>query len=462
MASGVERVFALAAAAVLVLSGATALGAGAPNAASTAARSFDAGVPGEYEFTPPNATGTATVDGESFDSAQAAVDAANPGETVWLSGQFREPVTVDTPNLTLTSASASLAVIDGGGEEDALTIDADGVTVRRVWIRNSGFDAAENDAAVWVNGSSVSVVNSRVSAMTFGIWVDGVDDAVIRNNTVVGRESVRPLSYRGNGIQLWKTEDTLVADNRITDVRDGIYYSWASGVVGRNNTMWDLRYGVHYMYSDDCRLVGNVAFGNDVGYALMTSENLDIADNVAVNNTGSSGHGLLLKRIDGTTVRNNSLVANGNGLYVYNSVRNELTGNLVMDNDVGVHLTAGSSHEVVRQNSFIANSESVYAVINEQVAWNGSTRGNYWSSGRTVDVNHDGVSEVRHRPAGLAERLVWDHPQAAAFVRSPAFNAIRLAESTVPVIESPGVVDHRPLADPSHNWRNYDERNTST
>lgn len=460
MTVSIERGFAVLAVTVLLASVATAVAA-PDDGGATPVESFDAGVPDEYGFTVAETGGTATVGSDEFASVQAAVNAADPGDTVRLKGRFEERVVVSTPNVTLTSAPGSRATIDGNGTGDVLTIDAPNVTVRGVWVRNSGYDAAKNNAGIWVNGSNARILDSRVSAITFGIWVNGVDDVVLRNNTIVGREQVTPLSYRGNGIQLWKTERTVVADNRITDVRDGIYYSWASEVVGRNNTMWDLRYGVHYMYSDDCRLVGNVAFNNDVGFALMTSENLEIVNNVAVNNTGSSGHGLLLKRIDRTTVRNNSLVGNENGLYVYNSVENTIAGNLVMDNDIGVHLTAGSVRQRVTGNSFISNRQSVYAVIGDQVAWNVTNRGNYWSDARVVDVNHDGISEVRHRPAGMTDQLVWRHPQAAVFADSPAFDAIRLAESTVPVIESPGVVDHHPLANPQHDWRHYGHNRSS-
>ncbi|WP_137285284.1 nitrous oxide reductase family maturation protein NosD [Halorussus salinisoli] len=459
---GVERLFAIAAALVLVASAATVVADPGGSDRTADALSFDAGVPAEYDFTVPETSRTATVDGQQFDSVQAAVEAAEPGATVVLSGRFTERVVVNTSGVTLTSAPGEFAVIDGRGEGDVLTLNRENATVRRVWVRNSGFDTEDNDAGIWVNSSSARIVDSRVTATTFGVWVDGVDDVTVRNNTIVGREEVTPLSYRGNGIQLWKTEETVVADNRITDARDGIYYSWASEVLGRNNTMWDLRYGVHYMYSDDCRLAGNVAFDNDVGYALMTSENLEIVDNTAVNNTGSSGHGLLLKRIDRTTVRNNSLVGNGNGLFVYNSVENTLAGNLVLDNDVGVHLSAGSVRQQVVDNSFVANRQSVHAVVSHQLAWNATDRGNYWSDAQVVDSDRDGVSEVRYRPAGLAEHLVRTHPQAAVFARSPAFDAVRFAESSVPIIESPGVIDHHPLADSPHDWRHYYGRNRSS
>ena len=414
-------------------------------------------VPGDYSFELPDEAGTATVGDWEFDSLQAALDAAAPGETVQLTGRFEGSVVVRTPNLTLAAPSRDAAVINGSGQGDVLTVDAPGVTLRQVWVRNSGYKPSENDATIMVNASHVTIRDSRITETTFGIWLDVVSDARVVNNTIVGRERVWPLSQRGNGIEVFESNDTLLAENRITDVRDGIYYSWASDVLGRNNTMWDLRYGVHYMYSDDCTLVGNTATRNDAGYALMVSKRLELRDNVAVNNTGGSGHGILLKSIDDTQLVNNTLVGNGNGLYVYNSLDNRIAWNVVRDNDVGVHLTAGSVRETVTHNTFVGNRQPVYTVIGEQVVWNRSV-GNFWAGATRVDLDGDGVSEVRYRPAGAVERLTATTPEARLYVDSPAFEAIRRAESTVPLIETPGVVDHRPLIDPPHrDWRDLDE-----
>ena len=401
----------------------------------------------------PPGDGVARVDGDEYDSVTAALEAAEPGDTVRVEGRFDEHVVVRTPNVTLAADGPDHAVIDGGGEDDVLTVDASGVTVRNLWVRNSGYDTADNDAAVFVNASGVSVQDSRITAATFGVWLDGVSDVRVVNNTIAGREAVTPLTDRGNGIQIWKTEDAFVADNRITDVRDGIYYSWASRVLAENNVIWDVRYGVHYMYSNDNRLVNNTAANNDVGYALMVSRRLTVVDNVAVNNTGSSGHGILLKSIDDTTVRGNDLVGNGNGLFLYNSLDNEVRGNLVMENDVGVHLTAGSVRESVSNNTFVRNDRSVWVVWNESV-------GNYWAEASVIDVDDDGVGDSRYKPAGAVQQLLADHPGARVFTQSPAFDAIRRAERTVPVLDAPGVVDERPLTEPPHDdWRRYYVRN---
>ncbi len=449
--AGLERGFV---ALVVVVAAALAGVAVAPTSAAPTPDA-DAERPDGFAFDPVTESGVATVGEQSFDSVQRAVDAAEPGETVRLRGRFDDRVVVNTTGVTVTAAPDARAVIDGGQEGDVLTIAAANVTVRDLWIRNSGMDTSTNDAGVWIDAPNVTVADSRLTEITFGVWVDGVDDATLRNNTIVGRESVTPRSYRGNGVQLWKTTGTLLEDNRITDARDGIYYSWASDVTARGNTLWDLRYGVHYMYSHRNRLVNNTAVDNDVGYALMLSEEIAVVNNTAANNTGTSGHGLLLKRIDYSTIRGNTLVDNQRGIYSLNSADNEIRDNLVLGNRIGFHLTAGTSGERVVGNSFVGNGRHVQAVTSDTHVWNGSGRGNYWSDATAADLDDDGVSELRYRPAGLVETLVRENPAAAVFTNSPAFEAIRRAERTLPIVDAPGVVDYHPLERSPHDWRDH-------
>ncbi|WP_276254832.1 nitrous oxide reductase family maturation protein NosD [Halomontanus rarus] len=402
----------------------------------------------------PDEPGVATIGDREFDSVQAAVDAAESGETIHLEGTFEERVSVATPDVTLTSETDA-AVIDGDGEGTVLTVTAENVTLEGIWIRESGLDKTDDDAGVRVTGSGATLTDLRLTAITFGVWIGDTTDVTVENSTVAGREDVA-VEQRGNGIHLWEADGTEVRGNAITTVRDGIYYSWARNVHAAENVMWDLRYGVHYMYSNDNHLEGNVAFDNDVGFALMVSEGLVLEENVAVRNDGPSGHGILLKDVEDSEIRGNSVVANGNGLYVYNAQNNAIADNLVLENDLGIHVTGGSQGERVTGNSFLENGQAAYATTNAQVAWNDSEGGNYWSAARTVDRDGDGTSDIRHQPAGTVETLVHEEPRAGVFAESPAFDTVRLAESSFPVVESPGVVDHRPLAEPLHeNWRTY-------
>ncbi|MFB6118024.1 nitrous oxide reductase family maturation protein NosD [Halosegnis sp.] len=414
----------------------------------------DSGVPADYEFGSIPKTGHASVDGTRYPTLQAALTAAAPGDTVYITGTVTGPATVDTPNVTVAGRDG-FGVVTGRERGTVLRVTAPNVTLTRLWVRDSGRQASANDAGIWLAGHNATVRDSRLTQVTFGIWVNGVTDARIANTTIVGRERVQPVSNRGNGIQLWRATDAVIENVRVTDARDGIYFSWSSGVLVRDTTLWDLRYGVHYMYSDRCRLVNNTAVGNDVGYALMLSQNLTLTGNRAINNTGRSGHGVLLKSVDRSTLRDNHLVGNDNGVFVYNSLDNTLRGNLVAGNDVGVHLTAGSTDERVVGNTFYDNDAAVLAVINERVAWNASGRGNYWGGARVRDIDHDGIGETRYRPAGVVQRLARTRPAARVYATSPAVRALQLAERTLPVVDTPGVVDHRPLAEPTANWTHY-------
>ncbi|MDZ5812956.1 nitrous oxide reductase family maturation protein NosD, partial [Halorubrum sp. AD140] len=41
------------------------------------------------------------------------------------------------------------------------------------------------------------------------------------------------------------------------------------------------------------------------------------------------------------------------------------------------------------------------------------------------------------------------------FADSPAFDAIRLVEGRFPAVETPGIVDHRPIAEPTRDVEQY-------
>ena len=411
-------------------------------------------IPDEHE--PPSIPdeATATVDGQEFDRAQEALDAAEPGDEVVLEGQFDEHLVVETDDVTVR-ASERGAVVDGGGEGRVLTVAGEDVTVKGLWVRDSGYDVGTEDAGVFVAGDRATLADLYLSEIAFGVWVDGADEVTAEDNRIEGREDV-PEIERGNGIHLWNTEDTVVRNNEITTVKDGIYYSWAERVVSEGNTFWDSRFGVHYMYSNDNRLADNVAVDNDVGFALMVSEGLEIENNVALRNTGASGHGIFLKDVDHSEIRGNDLVGNERGLFVYNSYHNAIEDNLVQYNVIGVHTTAGSDGQEVLGNSFVDNDEQVLTTTTEVETWNGSDGGNYWSDARTADLTGDETSELRHRPAGLVEHIVAEQPQAAVFADSPAFEAVRMAEDSFPVVEAPGVVDHHPLTEPPHDPAAYE------
>ena len=53
--------------------------------------------------------------GGAYNSMSAAITAANPGDTIWVSGTFSESVTVNKPGLKIKRYSGATAIFDGSG-----------------------------------------------------------------------------------------------------------------------------------------------------------------------------------------------------------------------------------------------------------------------------------------------------------------------------------------------------------
>jgi len=67
----------------------------------------------------------------------------------------------------------------------------------------------------------------------------------------------------------------------------------------------------------------------------------------------------MLRTIQDSVVEGNVVADNARGFFVYDAEYNTIRNNLVVGNHVGVHLWAGSIHNAVDGNDFVANREQV-------------------------------------------------------------------------------------------------------
>ena len=381
---------------------------------------------------------------------QEAVNAARAGDELLLaSGRYEGSVRIDRPLALLGEAGA---VVDGGGSGRVITVDAPGVTVEGITVTGSGLDLATEDAGIFVtaNGDRARVLGNRLAGNLIGVYLKGPEEAEVRGNVIEGRSDLR-MSERGNGVHLWNTPKSVVADNDVRFGRDGIFVTTSRHNRFEGNRFRDLRFAIHYMYTNHSEVRGNHSAGNHIGYAIMFSHHLRVIGNVSA---GDRDRGILFNYANGSEIAGNR-VKGGSGsgsrsgpgkcVFIYNANMNRIHGNLFEGCDIGVHFTAGSEGNDIHGNAFAGNRTQVKYVGTRYLEWSRDGAGNYWSDNAAFDLDGDGIADRPYRPNGLVDHVVWRHPQARLLLGSLAMQVLQWAQSAFPGLHPGGVTDSRPL-----------------
>jgi nitrous oxidase accessory protein len=221
-------------------------------------------------------------------------------------------------------------------------------------------------------------------------------------------------------------------------------------VVG--NSIKESRYAVHTMWVDRGIFSENTAHDNLVGLAIMYTKHSRINDNMSF---GNRTHGLLLIQTVRSEVAGNSLIGNTKGIFIYNSIYNELFTNLVMNNQLGIHNWGGSEDNKVSGNSFIANEVQVKFVARNNQEWDN----NYWSDYIGWDMTGDGIGDTQYESNSIVDHILWRYPMAKILYTSPALQMLWILEKQFPVFDVPKVIDSKPAMSPLHaNWEEVKDR----
>lgn len=385
---------------------------------------------------------------------------AGTGDRILLDpGIYRGGLDIDR-GVTLVGRPG--AVIDAGGEGDAIRIHAARVVLRDLTIRNWGANLTAMNAGIFVEAASdgIRIEGNTLTGPGFGIWLESSADALITGNRVIGDVSLRSQD-RGNGIHLFNVTGVTVAGNHISQARDGIYIDTSNSNVLQNNLIEDLRYGIHYMYSHDNLVIGNRTRHTRTGYALMQSRHLTVNNNRSEND---KNYGILMNYITYSTLTGNAVEkvshqhagddgravagAEGKAVFIYNSQFNTLRDNRFADSDIGIHLTAGSEDNVIYGNAFLGNREQVKYVASRRQEWSQEKRGNYWSDYLGWDFDGDGLGDTVYEPNDAVDKLLWKYPLASLLMHSPAVIILRWVQFQFPVLRPEGVQDSHPLMRP--------------
>ncbi|HJV59454.1 MAG TPA: nitrous oxide reductase family maturation protein NosD [Albitalea sp.] len=378
------------------------------------------------------------------ESVAAAVARAAAGDTVVIErGRYRENLRIDKP---LKLIGVDRPTLSGGHAGDTIRIVASDVSIEGLILVDSGDDLGAQNAGVYIEPGSdrAAVRHCQIATSLFGLWIQGSKDVQVVGNVITGLRD-HASAQRGNGIQLYNTTGAQIVGNEISFARDGIYVDVSHHALFRGNRIHNVRYGTHYMNSHYNTWEDNESYHNRGGLALMMARHQIVRNNRAWGNTD---HGIMLRTLQDSVIEGNVVAGNHRGFFIYDAEFNTLRDNLVIDNDVGVHLWAGSIHNEVDGNDFIGNREQLRYIAARDEPW-GLQRGNYWSNYVGWDRDGDGRGDVPYHASDLVDRLVWEYPAAKLLLASPATQTLRLIAEQFPLLRATSVVDARPRMRPA-------------
>jgi nitrous oxidase accessory protein len=388
------------------------------------------------------------------EAIQPVLDRAAAGDVVEIQpGQYTANLVITKP---VTLRGIGKPTVSGGMQGDTIRVRSPDVTIEGLIVRDSGDSLLDQNAGIYVSPGSHRAIVRRNDLVynLFGLWIEKANDVRVEDNIIVGKRDYNS-SQRGNGVQLYNTTGARIERNNISFVRDALYVDVSHDAIFRGNRLHHSRYGTHYMNSYRNLWEDNDSYYNRGGLALM-----EVRDQVVRNNRawGNSDHGIMLRTMQDSVIENNVVANNGRGFFIYDVEYVTLTGNLVVDNRVGVHLAAGSTRNKVDGNDFIGNQEQVRYVGAKDEAW-GGVKGNHWSNYLGWDRDGNSRGDLPYEANDMVDRLVWRHPSARLLLAGPAVQALRLASQQFPVLRVPSVVEAKPRMEPTPGaWSNWKER----
>lgn len=381
---------------------------------------------------------------------QAAIDSANPGDTLILSsGTYFGSINIHRRLSVLGNKSS---IIDGEGSSHVIIVSAPDVLIKGLSVQHSGNDLNSEDSAIFITdkGDRAHIDNNYFENNLIGIYLKGPQAAVVSNNVIIGSTFHR-VNDRGNGVYLWNTPGSVIKNNDVRYGRDGIFVTNSKNNKFDGNRFRDLRFAIHYMYTLDSEISNNISINNHVGFALMFSDRITVSGNQSI---GDHERGLFFNFTNYSVINNNRVSGGAKKcVFIYNANFNKINNNSFEDCQIGIHFTAGSERNEIYSNSFINNRTQVKYVGTRYIEWSKEGSGNYWSDNVSFDLDANGIADQAYKPNDLVDQIVWRHPMAKLLLNSPSVKLVKWAQAEFPGIHPGGVTDSVPLMKPPNLTR---------
>ena len=385
----------------------------------------------------------AVIDVQPSQPLQAAIDQAQPGDTIRLAaGKYSGKIIINKP-LTIEGTEQHSAIIEGDRTGRTVSVSAPDVTLKNLTVTRSGLSLPDMDAGIFLDKAAAraKILNNHLLENSVGVYLWGAPEALVEGNTIIGDKKLR-VNERGNGVTVWNSLYSKVIHNDISYGRDGIFSNASNFNVFSHNTFHQLRYGVHYMYTNDSEINDNVAYGNTIGYAIMFSERIKVKNNISWSNLEQ---GMMLNYANHSEIVGNAIEKSDKCIFMYNANNNLFTNNYFGQCSMGIHFSAAAEGNKIRENAFVNNEIQIKFVGTRFSDWADGGKGNYWSDNSAFDLDGDGIADTAYKPNSITDQILWRAPAARLLMNSPAVSIVKWAQQQFPAIMPGGVTDSKPL-----------------
>ena len=235
---------------------------------------------------------------------QGAIDAASPGDTVYVySGTYYENVVVNK-TLTIVGEDRDSTIVNASGSGDVIQVTAD-----------------------WTNITSLTVTESGVAPF---MGEAGIELSKVSNCSVTDINA----SWNVIGVFLFNSEDNRVSDSVVLWNHMGIYlYNSSGNSITGSTAQYSNHSGISVFISHNNTIDHNFASGNIWGISVVGSRNLLLDNTLSLNRGGISLVG------EDQIVYTNNLVSNNiSGIDMIGASHSELLGNYISNSTYGIKL----------------------------------------------------------------------------------------------------------------------------
>ena len=236
---------------------------------------------------------------------QAAVDAANPGDTIRIPpGIYHENVLVNKDNISIEGSRG--AILDGTGLPGNSGITVRAPSPSRInGFRLSGLQIQNysRNGVILVRVDNYQIVGGKyVDNEEYGIFPIRSTHGLIESNQVSGSDDT--------GIYIGQSDDAMIRNNQVSDCTVGIEVEVSSNVIIQDNQVMDNTIGISAVVLP--------------GLSVTQTANIQVVHNVVTRNNRPnpvtdpteilaqlpSGAGLMLIGVDHAIVTGNKILEN--------------------------------------------------------------------------------------------------------------------------------------------------------